>query len=66
MSDGNIMCQDSTPASCSNVGERALPNSVLHATIHQKGGAEGLSDSTPDISTCESEISCYRLAAFII
>ncbi|XP_020256948.1 phosphoinositide phosphatase SAC2-like [Asparagus officinalis] len=60
MSDGNILCEDSSPISRYNIGEATISNSMLRATVHHKGDAQGYSDSTPEILTCENEISYSR------
>lgn len=61
LSDGNILRGSNTPSSC-NVSRKKLPNSALSDRIHQVGDAKGLSDSTPDISTRESDVSYSRSA----
>ncbi|XP_038985385.1 phosphoinositide phosphatase SAC3-like [Phoenix dactylifera] len=59
LSDGNILRGNNTPSSC-NVSRKKLPNSALSDRKHQVGDAKGLSDSTPDISTCGSDVSYSR------
>nr|XP_019708904.1 phosphoinositide phosphatase SAC2 [Elaeis guineensis] len=59
LSDGNILHGSNTPSSC-NVSCKKLPKSALSDRKHQVGDAKGLSDSTPDISTCESDVSYSR------
>lgn len=61
MSDGSILCGNNTPVSSCSIGEGTSLNSVLHATTHQKGDEQDMSDSTQEILICENEISCYRL-----
>lgn len=62
MSDGNILCQDSEPISSCNIGKQGPIDVTLHATTNKKGDAPGLSDSTPEISACGSDLSYSRSA----
>ncbi|KAH7679991.1 SAC domain-containing protein [Dioscorea alata] len=59
LSDGNILCESNTPVSVCNGGQRKLPNSSLSDRVRQSN-AKGLSESTPEISTSESDISFAR------
>ncbi|KAJ8500758.1 hypothetical protein OPV22_011310 [Ensete ventricosum] len=57
LSDGNILCESITPFSGHPVGQRETSTlSGRYQQEHQKN----LSDSTPEISTCESDISYSR------
>ncbi|KAJ0983764.1 hypothetical protein J5N97_002120 [Dioscorea zingiberensis] len=61
LSDGNILCESNTSVSACNVGRKEHPNSALLDTRpNQVGDAEGVSDSTPELSTCESGASYSR------
>ncbi|XP_008783052.2 phosphoinositide phosphatase SAC2 isoform X1 [Phoenix dactylifera] len=60
LSDGNILCQSCVAVSSCTVGQQELLNSALPPQVHQQEGAKGLCDSTPDISTCESDVSYSR------
>eukprot|EP00262_Sarcandra_glabra_P003182 TRINITY_DN13720_c0_g1_i1.p1 TRINITY_DN13720_c0_g1~~TRINITY_DN13720_c0_g1_i1.p1 ORF type:complete len:833 (+),score=138.00 TRINITY_DN13720_c0_g1_i1:238-2736(+) len=60
LSDGNILCESKTPMSGTNVGQNKLTNSALPERTLQGDANKGLSDSTPEISTCESDISYSR------
>lgn len=64
LSDGNILCESNTPASACNGGQRKLPNSSLSDRVRQSN-AKGLSESTPEISTSESDISLARLVSLL-
>ncbi|XP_017697351.2 phosphoinositide phosphatase SAC2-like isoform X2 [Phoenix dactylifera] len=59
LSDGNILHESNAPLSC-NVGRNKLPNSALSDRNHRLGDAKDLSDSTPEISTSESDVSYSR------
>ncbi|XP_020705946.1 phosphoinositide phosphatase SAC2 isoform X2 [Dendrobium catenatum] len=54
LSEGNILCESDTPGSSSNVGEGTPQN--MHTSVDTKG----LSESTPEIPTCESDVSYSR------
>ncbi|KAG9457624.1 hypothetical protein H6P81_002132 [Aristolochia fimbriata] len=57
LSDGNILCESNTPVSGGSIGKSKLSNS----TLADKGvDSKGLCESTPEISTCESDISYSR------
>ncbi|CAL9106632.1 unnamed protein product [Musa acuminata var. zebrina] len=57
LSDGNILCESNMPFSGHPVGQRETSTlSGRNQQEHQKN----LSDSTPEISTCESDISYSR------
>ena len=57
LSDGNILCESSSPIEVTDVRHndrnQLLPDNV-------RDGNKGLSESTPEISTCESEFSYTR------
>ncbi|OVA08299.1 Synaptojanin [Macleaya cordata] len=57
-SDGNILSENNSPSSNTKVREKKLPNSPL--LERTQGSNKRLSDSTPEISTCEREISYSR------
>ncbi|KAF6142271.1 hypothetical protein GIB67_030638 [Kingdonia uniflora] len=59
LSDGNILCESRTPMSTTNIGEKKLDNPAMPERT-EGGGSKGLSDSTPEISTCESDLSYSR------
>jgi hypothetical protein len=54
LSDGNIICESDSPVVGTDI-ERKEPLSGK-----MQGGNAGLSESTPEISTCESDISYCR------
>ncbi|XP_068658480.1 phosphoinositide phosphatase SAC2-like [Aristolochia californica] len=57
LSDGNILCKSNTPVSGGSIGKSKLSNSALM----DKGVTEkGLCESTPEISTCGSDVSYSR------
>ncbi|KAJ4952223.1 hypothetical protein NE237_029055 [Protea cynaroides] len=58
LSDGNILCESNTPMSA-NVGQKKLSNLDLPTSM-QGGGSKGLSESTPEISSCQSDLSYSR------
>ncbi|XP_042486426.1 phosphoinositide phosphatase SAC2-like isoform X2 [Macadamia integrifolia] len=58
-SDGSILCESNTPISATNVVEKKLSGSALPESV-QGAGSNGLSDSTPEISTCGSDLSYSR------
>ncbi|XP_077236470.1 phosphoinositide phosphatase SAC3-like [Tasmannia lanceolata] len=60
LSDGNILSESDTPASITNGGHEKLSHSALPQRTLQMGTGKGLSDSTPEISSCESDISYSR------
>lgn len=62
LSDGNILHENNTLVAGGNIGQKKLPSSALTEKILKGGANHGHSDSTPDISTCESDISYSRLA----
>ncbi|XP_057981924.1 phosphoinositide phosphatase SAC2-like isoform X2 [Malania oleifera] len=57
LSDGNILCESNSPMTRGNVGESSSGQPLPEKS---PGGNRGLSDSTPEISTCESDISYSR------
>lgn len=60
MSDGNILCENSTPISGTNIGKKKLPTSGLADKMLQGETVKVLSGSTPEISTSESDVSYSR------
>ncbi|XP_022732406.1 phosphoinositide phosphatase SAC3-like isoform X2 [Durio zibethinus] len=56
-SDINILRQSASPVSATNDKQEKFTNSTLP---NQSGGSNGLSESSPEISTCESDISYSR------
>ncbi|KAB1218308.1 Phosphoinositide phosphatase SAC2 [Morella rubra] len=54
LSDGNILCERDSDEVSTDVGHQEPLSGIL------KGGNTGLSESTPEISTCESDMSCCR------
>lgn len=56
LSDGNILCESNSPMVTSDVKQKDLP---LAETRQE--GCKGLSDSTPEISTCETDLTYSRL-----
>ena len=61
LSDGNILREsNTTPVSRCNAGHKRLPNSAMSDRTHQVGDAQDL--STPEISSCGSDVSYSRLA----
>ncbi|RVW77025.1 Phosphoinositide phosphatase SAC3 [Vitis vinifera] len=57
-SDGNILCESSSPAQETNVKQEKLSNSVL--PNRSQGGSKVLSESSPEISTSESDMALAR------
>lgn len=58
LSEGNLICGSSSPVKETDTeqtddSDQPLPESA-------KGGSKGLSESTPEISTCETDISFTR------
>lgn len=60
LSDGNINCESNSPLEVADVGQIEDHNQPFPDNIHD--GNKGLSESTPEISTCESELSYTRWA----
>uniref|UniRef100_A0A5B6YTC1 Putative phosphoinositide phosphatase SAC3-like isoform X2 n=1 Tax=Davidia involucrata TaxID=16924 RepID=A0A5B6YTC1_DAVIN len=58
LSDGNILCESNSPIEATNVGQNGYSSHPLHDKMC--GANKGLSESTPEISTCESDISYSR------
>jgi hypothetical protein len=58
LSDGNILCKSDSPAVSTDVGHEG------HLSEKLQGDNTGLSESTPEISTCESDISYCRSVSF--
>lgn len=61
-SDGNILRQSGSPMSATNDKQEKFTNSTL--PDRSQGGNNGLSESSPEISTCESDISYSRFPCF--
>ncbi|XVF48829.1 hypothetical protein PTKIN_Ptkin03bG0219800 [Pterospermum kingtungense] len=57
-SDGNILRQSASPMSATNNKQEKFANSTL--PDRSQGGNNGLSESSPEISTCESDMSYSR------
>ncbi|XWS72323.1 hypothetical protein CRYUN_Cryun02cG0030200 [Craigia yunnanensis] len=57
-SDGNILSQSGLHMSATNDKQEKFTNSTL--SDQSQGGSNGLSESSPQISTCESDISYSR------
>ncbi|KAK7388311.1 hypothetical protein VNO78_23125 [Psophocarpus tetragonolobus] len=57
-SDGNILNESSTPMSAPNVKQEKFPNQGLPDRSEE--GSKGLCESSPEISTTESDISFSR------
>lgn len=55
LSDGNILCKSDSPAVSTDVGHEEHLSEKLQGEI---------SESTPEISTCESDISDCRSVSF--
>ncbi|XP_077230380.1 phosphoinositide phosphatase SAC3-like isoform X2 [Tasmannia lanceolata] len=60
LSAGNILRESNTPVSGTNGEQKKLPHSALPERTLPGGASKGISDSTPEISTCESDISYSR------
>ncbi|THU57266.1 hypothetical protein C4D60_Mb03t01700 [Musa balbisiana] len=60
LSDGNIPCESHTPVPSSDTGPKNLVSSALPPRMQQESDVKGLCDSTPEISTCENDISYSR------
>ncbi|KAK6911811.1 SAC domain, partial [Dillenia turbinata] len=58
LSDGNILCESNSPESATGVTQQKVSNQPLPEKL--QGGTKGLSESSPEISTCDSEISFSR------
>ncbi|KAL2462387.1 Phosphoinositide phosphatase SAC2 [Forsythia ovata] len=58
LSDGNILCDSNSPIDDASVEQLEIPHKSLPGKV--RGSNMGLSDSTPEISTCESDISYSR------
>ncbi|KAA8541594.1 hypothetical protein F0562_022746 [Nyssa sinensis] len=58
LSDGNILCEINSPIEDTNGGQNGYSNQPLPDKMH--GANKVLSESTPEISTCESDISYSR------
>ncbi|WJZ94216.1 hypothetical protein VitviT2T_013093 [Vitis vinifera] len=55
LSDGNILCESNSPMVTSDVKKKELPSAEKG-----QGGFKGVSESTPEISTCETDLSYSR------
>lgn len=60
MSDGNILRESSSPMSGTNIKQGNFPNSGLPDPL--QGERKILCESSPEISTCESDIAYSRFA----
>ncbi|KAK6914636.1 SAC domain, partial [Dillenia turbinata] len=58
LSDGNILCESKTPESATGVTQQKVYNQPLPEK--PQGGKKGLSESSPEISSCDNEISYSR------
>ncbi|KAL6996201.1 hypothetical protein U1Q18_006335 [Sarracenia purpurea var. burkii] len=58
LSDGNILCESNSPIEATDVGLNEDHNHPLLDMT--QNGNNGLSESTPEISTCESELHIPR------
>ncbi|XP_059640914.1 phosphoinositide phosphatase SAC2-like isoform X2 [Cornus florida] len=58
LSDGNILCESNSSIEATNAGQNEYSDQLLPEKLH--GGNKGISESTPEISTCESDISYSR------
>ncbi|KAF6170185.1 hypothetical protein GIB67_038718 [Kingdonia uniflora] len=56
LSDGNILCESRAPMSTTNIGRKKLDYPAMPERT-DGGGSKGLSDSTPEICTFESDLS---------
>ncbi|KAJ8479227.1 hypothetical protein OPV22_022954 [Ensete ventricosum] len=65
LSDGNILRESQTPVSGCDAGTNKVVSSVLPPRVQQESNVKGLCDSTPDISTCENDISYSRCTPMI-
>ncbi|XP_052175400.1 phosphoinositide phosphatase SAC2-like isoform X2 [Diospyros lotus] len=61
LSDGDIACESNSPIETLDVGQNEDRDQIL--LDNTRGGNKGLSESTPEISTCESELSYPRYTA---
>ncbi|MQM22641.1 hypothetical protein Taro_055696 [Colocasia esculenta] len=59
LSDGSIVCESCTPVSSTHNGQKRLINSALPDKISE-GRTRCHSDSTPEMSICESDVSYSR------
>ncbi|URE48341.1 SAC domain containing protein [Musa troglodytarum] len=57
LSDGNILRDSQTPVSGCDAGPNEVASSALPPRVQQESNVKGLCDSTPEISTCENDIS---------
>ncbi|KAG5523611.1 hypothetical protein RHGRI_035420 [Rhododendron griersonianum] len=58
LSDGNIPCESNSPLEVTDAGQMEEHNQSFPDNMHD--GNKDLSESTPEISTCESELSYTR------
>ncbi|KAE8710454.1 Phosphoinositide phosphatase SAC4 [Hibiscus syriacus] len=58
LSDGSILCQSESPMSTRNDKQGKLTNSTM--PNRSQGASNGLSESSPEISTCERDIAYTR------
>lgn len=68
LSEGNILCESNSPMEATDVGQKEDNYNPLHDMT--QGGERGLSESTPEISTGERELSyprctCITISSFV-
>ncbi|KAM7471900.1 hypothetical protein LguiA_010083 [Lonicera macranthoides] len=56
LSDGNLICESNSPLEVANERNE---DSIHPLPDKMQGGSKGLSDSTPEISTCDTDASSY-------
>lgn len=64
LSEGNILCESNSPIEATDVGQKEDNCTSLPAMT--QGDDTGLSESTPDISTCDGELAYPRCACITI
>ncbi|CAL9199062.1 unnamed protein product [Musa hybrid cultivar] len=65
LSDGNILRESQTPVSGCDAGPNKVASSALPSRVQHESNVKGLCDSTPEISTCENDISYSRCTPMI-
>ena len=60
LSDGNIIRQSKSPTSSSNIGKS------FACSNRSPGGSKMIFESTPEISTCDSGLTCSRCVYFLL
>ncbi|THU53285.1 hypothetical protein C4D60_Mb10t12810 [Musa balbisiana] len=60
LSDGNILRESQTPVSGCDAGPNKVASLALPPRVQHESNVKGLCDSTPEISTCENDISYSR------